>query len=159
MGSINKITQPDPDNFPGALFQAEGSVPIAQCQETQITFTGASTASDQVTVTKVGEWAGVDLAGKKITITAPAPDAGTYNVISNTDDVVTTDHTFIAGGAAGAGTIQDAGQAYLTRDLASFARFIQAQGYAYTIKGGQLYTDCPNGTMTNACSDTWNPGE
>lgn len=159
MGYINQILTPDPDTFPGAIFEAAGNVPEAQCQESQIVSVAGTSTTGTGILTEVGKFVGIDLAGKKCDVTLPALDVGTYDIISNDDDALLLDYSF-AGPPGGVNyTCEDAGQAYLTRNLNSLARFIHDAGFAYTIKGGKLYTDCPNLTLADACSDTWDPGE
>lgn len=159
MAYIDKITSPDPDTFPGALFQQAGEVPEAQCQETKITNTDAALVNGSPIITEVGAWPGIDLAGKEVVVSGTVFSDGTYGILSNTDDTLTTDNQFAENIATADTIVQDVGQTYLRRNIASFARFISAAGYAYTIKGGKLYTDCPDGTLSGACSDTWNPEE
>ena len=157
MSQIRTAKAGDVGAFPGSTFVVDGSPPIAQCQETQITLAGGLAVPGEYTITKVGLFAGINLAGKKVTLTAPPGDVGTFNILSNTDDVITTDHQMVDGGPVYAGTIHDAAQAYLTRNESSFQRFIEAQAKAHTTKGGQLFTDLADPPMDDACSDTWAP--
>lgn len=159
MGYINKITTPEVGNFPAAVFEQQGEVPIAQCEETQISEINCSIYSTQIFLIKTAAFTAINLTGKKVTVTNSAADDGTYNILAHDDDMLTTDHEFQNTENAVTIAVHDAGQAYLTRNIKSFADFIHNAGYAYTIKGGKLYTDCPNGTLSPACSNTWNPGE
>lgn len=160
MAYINKITTPDMDTFPGAVFEQTGDVPIAQCQETQIDKIGTgNTDGSTAKLTDGAAFTGFDLAGKILSISAPPGNVGDYTVISNDNNILTLASTPPASSGVNSYTVHDTGQAYLTRDINSFAEFIHNAGYAYTIKGGKLYTDCPNLTLADACSTTWNPGD
>lgn len=160
MGFVNKITTPDQDAFPGALFEIAGNVPEAECQETKNVQVGCSATAGQFTITDVpDQWGELDLAGKEVVVAGTVGDDGTYGIVSNTPGVLTTDHEFVGTEGAINATVQDVGQTYLTRNISSFARFIHESGFAYTIKGGKLYTNCPDVTLADACSDTWNPNE
>lgn len=159
MPYINKIPTPDIDTFPGAVFEQVGDVPIAQCEETQIVDAGPVWTISQNTIVFAAAGVDINLIGKIITVANSASDNGDWTIIAQVDNTLTLNHTWI-GAAAGADiVIHDTGQAYLTRNSQSFAQFIHDLGYAYTIKGGKLYTDCPNLTLADACTNTWNPGE
>lgn len=147
----------DLQDFPGCLSVVDDTPPETQCQETEIDSATGVIADGPVIITDVGEFVGHDLAGKKVTVTAPAGDAGTYNVLSNTDDVLTTDHAFGEVSAVCAYTVHDDGQVYLTRTPASFIRFAENLGNAHTTINGQLYTDVATGPLADACSDTYAP--
>jgi len=148
----------DIEDFPGCAAVVNDTPPEAQCQETEIDSATGVIAVGPVTITDVGEFVGVDLAGKKVTVTAPVGEAGTYAVISNTDDVLTTDHAFGEVSAVCAYTVHEEGQTYLKRNQSSFQRFIENLGNAHTTINGQLYTDVLTGPLAAACSDTYNPG-
>ncbi len=158
MGFIHAITTPDLQTFPAAVFKQAGSVPEAQCQESTLNVLGLTIVNGSPLMTKAANFAAVDLQGKEVVVTNSTTDDGTYNIISNTDDAVLTDHNFTTSEALPNGAFGDVAQAYLTRDLNSFGHFIHAEGGAYTIKGGVLYTDMVNFDLEPACSDTWNPG-
>lgn len=143
--------------FPGSNFVVDDTPPNTQCQETQITGIDGLSITDDIIVSDIEAFVAIDLAGKKITITAPPADVGTFNIISNAPNLVFTDHVFIETGPNVVYSIHDPGQAYLTRNESSFVRFIENEGRAYTIKGGQLFTDTPSPPMNTACSDTFNP--
>lgn len=147
----------DKEDFPGCESVVNDTPPIAQCQEAQIVAATMTTVSGQYTVTKVGAFAGVDLAGKKVTISGSSTDDGTYSILSNTDDVLTTDHSFTTSESIGTATCHDTGQAYLTRNQNSFIRFVENLGNAHTTLNGQLYTDVATGPLANACTDTYSP--
>ncbi|MBA7716325.1 hypothetical protein ES703_125395 [subsurface metagenome] len=106
---------------------------------------------------KVGAFVGIDLAGKEVVVTNSSTDDGTYTIVSNTDDVIVTDHQFTTTEALATATCHDAGQAYLTRNESSFVRFVENLGNAFTFLNGQLYTDVATGPLANACSDTYVP--
>ena len=157
MSELRLAKQTDLDAFPGCASVVVDTPPIAQCQEAQIDEAAGTIADGPVTITDVGAFAGIDLAGKKVTVTAPVGEAGTYGVVSNTDDVLTTDHAFGEASAVTAYTVHDTGQTYLTRNEASFARFVESLGNAHTTLNGQLYTDVATGPLAAACSDTYAP--
>lgn len=148
----------DLEDFPGCAAVVVDTPPEAQCQEAQIDEAAGTIADGPVTITDVGAFTGIDLAGKKVTVTAPVGEAGTYGVVSNTDNVLTTDHAFGEASAVCAYTVHDTGQAYLTRNESSFQRFIENLGNAHTTRNGQLYTDVQTGPLAAACSDTYSPG-
>ena len=157
MGQLRLARAQDLDDFPGCLSVVDNTPPIAQCQETEIVAATASTVSGEYTVEKVGAFVGIDLAGKEVVITLSTSDDGTYTILSNTDDVLTTDHQFATTEAIATATCHDAAQAYLTRSESSFIRFAENLGNAHTTINGQLYTDVATGPLANACSDTYSP--
>lgn len=158
MGSIVDLrTKPDPENFPGATFVIDGTPPIAQCKEEEPEILNGSITNGQPTITKVGAFTQFDLTGKTVSVAWPLSQLGTYNILSHTDDILTTDHTFTLTSAAVTAYCQDPGQSYLTRTENSFARYLQSIGAPYTFKGGKLYTSNPDPPMGDACELTWNP--
>lgn len=157
MGQLRLANATDLEDYPGALSVVRNTPPIAQCQEAEIDEAAGTIADGLVTITDVGTFVGFDLAGKKVTVTAPIGEAGTYGVVSNIDDILTTDHAFAEASAATAYTVHDDGQTYLTRNPSSFTRFAENLGNAHTTVNGQLYTDMATGPLANACSDTYAP--
>ncbi len=157
MGQLRLAKQTDLGDFPGCLSVVDDTPPVAQCQEAQIDSEVGVIADGPPTITDVGEFAGIDLAGKKVTVTAPVGSAGTYNVLSNTDDILTTDNDFGEVSAVVFYTVHDDGEVFLTRNESSFARFTEDLGNAHTTINGQLYTDVATGPLADACSDTYNP--
>ncbi|MBA7484096.1 hypothetical protein ES707_19620 [subsurface metagenome] len=147
----------DVQDFPGCAAVVNDTPPETQCQETEIDEVGGAMTDGLATITDVGAFVGIDLAGKKITITAPVGEAGTFGVISNTDDVLLTDQTFGTTDAAVAYTVHEEAQVYLQRNQSSFQRFIEDLGNAHTTINGQLYTDVLTGPLADACSDTYAP--
>jgi len=158
MAELREARPADLELFPGCTYVVDGSVPEAQCEETEIAIADGDMTDTLYTITKVGGFAGFDLAGKKVTVTAPIGEAGTFGIVSNTDDVITTDNQFGTTDAGGvAFTCHDTGQTYLTRNESSFERFIQEASKAHTRIGGVLFTDVAAGPMAGACSDTFAP--
>ena len=157
MSQLRLAKDTDLRSFPGCHAVVNDTPPIAQCQESQIDSAAGSITEGLVTITEVGAFAGIDLAGKKVTITLPVAEAGTYNVISNTDDVLTTDNVFGTTDPTVSYTVHDETQTYLTRNESSFIRFIEDLGNAHTTLNGQLYTDVETGPLAAACSDTYAP--
>ncbi len=157
MGQLRLAKQTDLDDFPGCLSVVDDTPPIAQCQEAQIDESAGAVATSEPQITDVAAFVGIDLNGKKVTVTAPVGDAGTYNVLSNTDDVLITDHDFGEVSAVAAYTVHDDGEVFLTRNEASFVRFTENLGNAHTAVNGQLYTDVATGPLADACSDTYSP--
>ena len=157
MSQLRTAKAVDVGAFPGSTFVVDDTPPIAQCQEAQISQVNATVLILQFTIDKTGAFAGINLAGQKVTVTNTIADNGTYNVLSNDDDCLTTDHEFQANDASTTITVQDAGETFLTRNEPSFQRFIENKGKAHTTKGGQLYTDVASVPMADACSDTFDP--
>lgn len=158
MSQLRLAKGTDTQDFPGSAAVVDGTPPEAQCQEAQIDETAGAISSGPVIITDVGAFAGIDLAGKSVTVTVPVGEAGTYGVVSNTDDVLTTDHAFGEVSAVVEYTVHDTGQVYLTRSENSFVRFIENLGNAFTFANGQLYTDVLTGPLADACTDTYAPG-
>ena len=158
MGNIFDLaSHPDPESFPDAKFAAEGDLPITQCEETQSLEMGCTSVGGSAILTKAGAWTGYDLTGKICTIQGVPINNGDYTILSNTDNTLTL-HTHLGQTSdLNVATCHDTGQAYLTRNVPSLIRFIENEGYAYTIKGGLLYTNCPNVPLQNACSNLWDP--
>lgn len=157
MSQIRTAKAVDIGAFPGSKFVVDDTPPIAQCQETKITAALCSITTGSPIITKAGAFVGIDLAGKEVVVTGTLDDNGTYGILSNTDNAITTDHNMQQSEFAVNITVQDIGQAYLTRNESSFIRYIENQSKAHTTKGGQLYTDLADPPMDDACTDTWNP--
>lgn len=159
MGYVNKVNDPNQQEFPGAAFEVSGDAPYSQCDAGAVNESTPDWSIGTSIISSVYQCANYNFIGKKATISGSASDDGTYDITAQSADTITIDHTFV--GAVGAATvaIKDADGTHLTRNKASFAQFIHNNGYAYTIKGGKLWTDCPNLTLANACPVTWDPGE
>ena len=157
MSQLRLAKQTDVEAFPGCQSIVVDTPPEAQCQEAQIDESLGTIADGPVTITEATKFVGFDLAGKSVTVTAPFGEVGTYGVVSNTDDVLTTDHAFGEASAVVEYTVHDTGQAYLTRNESSFTRFVENLGNAHTTINGQLYTDVATGPLAGACSDTYSP--
>ena len=157
MSQLRLAKATDLQDFPGCAAVVIDTPPEAQCQESQVDEAAGSMTDGLYTITDVGAFVGLDLAGKKVTVTAPVGEAGTFGILSNTDDVITTDNQFGTTDAAVAYTCHDEGQAYLKRNVSSFQRFIENLGNAHTTINGQLYTDVLTGPLADACTDTYNP--
>ncbi len=157
MSQLRLAKLSDVRSFPGCLSVVVDTPPVAQCQEAQIDESAGAVADGPVIITDVGAFAAINLAGKKVTVTVPIGDAGTYNVLSNTDDVLTTDHAFGEVSAVAEYTVHDDAEVFLTRNEASFSRFVESLGNASTTVGGRLYTDVATGPLADACSDTYAP--
>ncbi len=157
MSQLRLANGTDLEDFPGCAAVVVDEPPETQCQETEIVALTCNTTNLEYTVTKVGAFVGIDLAGKEVVISLSSTDDGTYTIISNTDDVLVTDHQFTTTEALATATVHDAAQAYLRRNEASFVRFIENLGNAHTTINGQLYTDVLTGPLAAACSDTYNP--
>lgn len=158
MSQLRNAKAGDLGAFPGCTFVVDNTPPNTQCQETEINEINCTVTAGLPTITKVGAFIGIDLAGKKVdTGNINPPDNGTWNVLSNTDDVLTTDHVFTVTGATGTIDVYDLGHAYLTRNESSFQRFTENAGKAHTTKGGQLFVDVAAGPLSGACSDTFDP--
>lgn len=157
MSQLRLAKATDLEDFPGCLSVVNDTPPIAQCQEAQIDEVAGSITTGLDVIDDVGAFTGLDLAGKKVTVTAPVGEAGTFGILSNNDDQIITDNTFGATDPATAYTCHDVGQAYLTRNQSSFIRFVEDLGNAHTTINGQLYTDVATGPLAAACSDTYSP--
>lgn len=159
MGSIRRLdNNVDIQAFPGALFEMAGTVPKPQCTEAQIEGDQANTESDPFPkLIDIGAFVGFNLAGKVCHITASVGgNIGDFDITANMDNSL--DLVQDPGlGFPVTYHITDAGEFELTRDMGSFAKFIHAAGYAYTIKGGKLYTNMPNGLLKDACTILWDP--
>ncbi len=157
MSELRLAKSMDLRSFPGCLSVVDNTPPIAQCQEAQISIATASITDGPATITKTAAFVGIDLTGKKVEVTAPVGEVGTYTILSNTDDIILTDHAFGEASDVVEATIQDDGEVYLTRNQNSFVRFAQSLGNAYTLLNSILYTDVATGPLADACSDTYAP--
>lgn len=157
MSQLRLAKATDLEDFPGCESVVNDTPPIAQCQEAQIDENAGSITTGLTVIDDVGAFVGVDLAGKKVTVTAPVGEAGTYAILSNTDDQIVTDNTWGATDPATVYTCHDEAQTYLTRNESSFIRFVENLGNAHTTINGQLYTDVATGPLAAACSDTYSP--
>jgi len=159
MGYIRRLdSNADIQAFPGANFEAAGDVPAAQCSEAKIEGDNATTTAPPTpALTDPGKFSGWDLTGKICHITASVGgNTGDFTIVGGAADRVDLM------GDPGNGTnvvyhITDGGTLILTRNVKSFAEYIHAAGYAYTIKGGKLYTDMPSGQLKNACTILFDP--
>jgi len=157
MSQLRLAKATDLHDFPGCASVVVDTPPEAQCQEAQIDEAAGTTTAGGYTLTEVGKFAGIDLAGKILSITAPANNVGDYTILSNTDDILTLATPTTDASAVNAYTVHDSGQAYLTRNEASFIRFVENLGNAHATINGQLYTDVATGPLAAACSDTYAP--
>ena len=157
MSQLRLAKRIDLEDFPGCAAVVDGTPGEAQCQESQIVAATVDIVNLEYNVTKVGAFVGIDLAGKKVTISLSTTDDGEYTIVSNTDDVLVTDHQFTTTEAVATATCHDNGQAFLTRSESSFIRFIENLGNAHTTINGQLYTDVLTGPLADACTDTYSP--
>ncbi|MCK5480829.1 MAG: hypothetical protein KAJ06_06770 [Gammaproteobacteria bacterium] len=157
MSELRAAKSGDHGSFPGSTFVVDDTPPNTQCQESPIAAADGLSITDDTIISDVEAFLGIDLTGKKVTVTAPPADVGTFNILSNVGNIIFTDHVFIETGPNVNYSVHDAGQAYLTRNESSFTRFIENEGKAHTTKGGQLFTDIENPPLADACSDTFNP--
>ena len=158
MGYIKRLdSNVDIQAFPGALFELAGDVPAPQCSEARIEGDSAITTLLGSDLIDPGKFAGYALAGKVCTITASVGgNTGDFNIVVNNDNqlFLTTDP---GDGDPVEYYVHDGGSLILTRDVQSFAEFIHAAGYAYTIKAGKLYTNMPSGQLKDACTILFDP--
>lgn len=157
MSQLRLAKATDLEDFPGCASVVVDTPPEAQCQETEIAGATGTTTAIGFTLTDVGAFVGIDLAGKTLEITAPPGNVGDYVVASNTDDILTLETSTPDASAVNVFTVKDTGQAYLTRNESSFIRFTENLGNAHTTINGQVYTDVATGPLAAACSDTYAP--
>lgn len=159
MGYVKDLeSNPDPQTFPGAQFEQAGTVPLAQCSKAVLEANDANTDNfPNNLLADVNKFIGFDLTGDVLTITANVGgNTGDFDIINNNDSQI----NLVQDPGVGDPTtyyIHDGGDLTETRDIASFAAFISAAGFAYTIKGGKLYTNMPNSNLSLACQVLWNP--
>lgn len=155
MGHIKDIAnQPKLQSFPNSTFEIQGIVPASQCSEAQVQGTGTALLQE---ITEAGNFIGWNLTGKKVTVTAPPAKAGTYDIINNNDNTLFLIHDFGIPSVLVDYYCHNGGALILTRDITSFAAFISAAGYSYTIKGAKLYTNIPSVQLQPACSILFDP--
>ena len=144
--------------FPQAQFEIVGEVPAAQCSEAQIEGDSATTSDGELgTLSDEGKFAGWALTGKVCHITASVGgNTGDFNITGHDDNTLLLDANPGYGDPV-TYHITDGGELILTRNEASFAAFIRAAGYAYTFKGGKLFTDMPSGQLKDACTILFDP--
>lgn len=159
MGFIKNITnQKLQEPFPGATFEVSGTVPVSQCNEAVISSkVGFTSPPTNELRDATSPFVGFDLTNKTLWVTSPAgfpPDD--YHINNNTDNTL-----FIAYFPAFFQNIHyyitDGPGFTFQRDINSFAQFITAAGYSYTIKGAKLFTDMPENLLQEACTINWNP--
>lgn len=159
MGYIRRLdSNADIQAFPGALFELAGEVPAPQCSEAKLEGDDAYTV-DGITkrLYHTGKFIGYDLSGKVCTITASVGgNTGDFDIGSNIDDSLNLNQNPGSGNPV-TYYVHDGGSLILTRNVQSFAEYIHAAGYAYTIKGGKLYTNMPNGLLKDACTILFDP--
>lgn len=158
MGFIKDIhSNLDIQAFPGAHFEIVGDVPAPQCSEYAIEGDHGLTFAFGITLTDPGKFAGYNLNGKFLHITSPPPNVSTRPIVANSDNHVQCTGTVPDASPDNVYTVTDGGELILTRDVASFAQYIHAAGWAYTIKGGKLYTNMPSDQLKTACSILFDP--
>ena len=157
MGQLRLAKAMEIAAFPGCEAVVDDTPGEAQCQESQVVALTCDTVNLEYNVTKVGAFVGIDLTDKKVTITNSSTDDGEYTIVSNTDDILVTDHQFTTTEALATATCHNAGNAFLTRSESSFIRFIENLGNAHSTLNGQLYTDVATGPLADACTDTYSP--
>lgn len=158
MGYIRRLdSNADTQAFPGAKFELAGEPPAPQCSEAKIESETGRTAGMVKFLTDEGKFTGFDLTGKVCHITASVGgNTGDFDIADNDDDTL----HFVQDPGSGEPVtyhITNGGELILTRNTPSFAKFIHAAGYAYTVKGGKLYTNMPNGQIKNACTILFDP--
>ena len=158
MGHLKDIAnQPKLQTFPGSTFEIAGTVPEAQCSEAKIEGDNAHTISFTKQLNDTLKYLGFNLTGKICTITASVGgNTGDFNILSNTNSAL----FFLEDPGDGNPVeyyVHNGASLILTRDLQSFAEFIHAAGYSYTIKGGKLYTNIPSVQLQPACSIVFAP--
>ncbi|MBA7658244.1 hypothetical protein ES703_66193 [subsurface metagenome] len=158
MGYIRRLdSNVDIQAFPGANFELTGDIPAPQCSEAKIEADDGVTYASTDSLNDPGKFTGYDLSDKICTITASVGgNTGDFTIFANTDNSLTF-FTDPGDGDPVEYYIHDGGSLILTRNAKSFAEFIHAAGYAYTIKGGKLYTNMPNGLLKNACTILFDP--
>lgn len=159
MGSIRRLdTNVDIQAFPGAHFIINDEVPKAQCTEAEIeSITGSTGFFPTNHLDDHLKFTGYDLTGKVCHITASVGgNTGDFDINSNDDTRLALAQN-PGNGNPVTYHVTDAGELELTRNEASFAAFIHAAGYAYTFKGGRLFTDMPSGQLKDACTILFNP--
>lgn len=159
MGHIKDIkSNLDPQAFPGATFEIQGTVPEPQCSEAKIEGDDATTENlGFKQLRHTAKFTGWNLTGKVCTITTnPGGNTGDFDIDSNTNDFLFFDQN-PGNGSPTTYYVHNGGELILTRDIQSFAEFIHAAGYAYTIKGGKLFTSMPSALLKNACSILFDP--
>lgn len=159
MGFIKNIAnQPKEQTFPSSQFVIAGDVPVAQCSKAHLEGDSAVTfAAPFRQLEESGKFVGHDLTGDVCTITASVGgNTGDFDIASNSNNAL----TFVQDPGAGnpvAYYVHNGGELIETRNVQSFAEFIDAAGYAYTIKGGQLYTNMPSAELAVACQILFAP--
>ena len=158
MGHLKDIAnQPKLQTFPSSTFEIAGQVPTAQCSEAKIEGDTATTSSITWRLIQAGKFEGWNLAGKICTITASVGgNTGDFDIIDNTFDHLSLNQD-PGDGDPVEYYVHDGGTLILTRDIQSFAEFIHAASYAFTIKGGKLYTNIPSSQLQNACTILFDP--
>ncbi len=158
MGHIKHIkSNLDPQAFPGAHFETAGTVPQSQCSEARIENTGAETTHAPQGISDPGKFVGEALDGKICHILeSTGGNTGDFTVAETTDDFLFLT-TSPGNGTNVSYYISDGAGLIITRDTQSFAEFIHAAGYAFTVKAGKLYTDMPSDQLKDACSILFDP--
>ena len=158
MGHLKRLdSNADTQAFPGANFEIAGTVPVAQCSEAKIEGTTAQTTTAGQNLIDAAKFAGFALTGKVChIIVSPTGNTGDFGITGNGDNFL-----FLDADPGDSVDVQyyitDGGALILTRNVQSFAQFIHAAGYAYTIKGSKLYTNMPSGQLKAACSILFDP--
>ncbi|MBA7705924.1 hypothetical protein ES703_114766 [subsurface metagenome] len=134
-----------------------GDVPASQCSEAKIEGDDAITSSAQKSLIDPGAFAGFALVGKVLNITASVGgNTGLFSISFNDDNILGL-FTDPGDGDPVTYFLRNGGELILTRNIQSFAEFISAAGYAYTIKGAKLYTNIPSEFLQPACTILFDP--
>jgi hypothetical protein len=157
MGYVKIKTAGKIPGFPGAIAEAQGSIPLTQCTEAKIEGEGAATLTEGNLLTKNGAFTGHTLDEKSCTILASTDgNTGEFGIVSNTNDALTLDAD-PGDGTAVSFQLHDAGELEISRPIPELAAIAHAEGYAYTFLNGRFYTDMPEAKFVLACSLLWSP--
>lgn len=159
MGHIKDIAnQPKIQTFPSSTYEIADDVPASQCSEAKIEGdTAYTTSAPTRKLVDTAKFTGWDLAGKICTITASiGGNTGDFDIITNNPNLLNLVQD-PGDGDPVQYYIHNGGSLILTRNIQSFAQFIHAAAYAYTIKGAKLYTNIPSAQLKNACTILFDP--
>lgn len=158
MGQLQTAKLIDRLAFPNTTFVTHGDVPETQCSESRIDGIAPFVTAAPPTLHDPGKFAGWALIGKFCTMLDKVVGAPqTRQIIDQTDNQIEFNAPPLGDVTDVDYYIHNGGSLILTRDTKSFAEFIHDAGFAYTIKGGKLYTNMPENLLQPACSILFDP--
>lgn len=158
MGYLKDITnQPNQQTFPGATFEASGTMPVIQCTNALLQGDNGQIFEFEAKITDPGKFTGWNLVGKWFTVIFPTLPWPSQEIIWNDNDTVQGEYGWDEERNDVVYYIHNGGELQQQQTAQSLMAYVLSKGYAATMKGGKLYTDMPSAELALACRIYFNP--